>query len=424
MSTTKNFNLPDTGSQNPVEVIEVNIKAGDQIKEGQTLFTLESDKATMDIPAPFDGKITEIIATVGSKVNSGDLLAKIETADNSATEKPAEEKKTTGTAKTPTPPEKSSAPAKESSSAKSNDEEDINDDTYASPGVRRLARELDVNLSQVTGTGDKGRISKDDLHEFIKHAMQKGGASGTGFSLPSMPTIDFSQFGPITSTPLSRIKKLTAQNLSRNWLLAPQVTQFDEADITELESFRKEHAAKNKEVKLTPLVFIMKAVLAALKNFPTFNASLDASGENLILKQHYHIGIAVDTPEGLVVPVIRDVDQKSLWQLAAELAEVSAKARQKQLTAKDMQGSSFTISSLGGIGGTAFTPIVNLPNVAILGVSKSQIKPQYDGEKFVPRLMLPLSLSYDHRVIDGAEAARFSVALSAYLTDIRRILLT
>jgi pyruvate dehydrogenase E2 component (dihydrolipoamide acetyltransferase) len=300
-------------------------------------------------------------------------------------------------------------------------------DIYASPGVRRLATELNIDLSRIKGTGLKNRIQKEDLLGFIKSAMTQGGGGSVGSGLPAAPVVDFSQFGQIETKPLTKIKKLTAINLHRNWVLIPHVTQFNDADITEMESFRKEQQARLEKdnIKLTPIIFIMKAVVACLKNFPQFNASLDPSGENLILKKYFHIGVAVDTPEGLVVPVIRDVDKKGLLDLAKELSEMSTKARNKQLLPKDMQGSCFTISSLGGIGGTAFTPIVNMPDVAILGVSKAQMKPVYDNntKQFIPRLILPLSLSYDHRVIDGAEGARFIVELSKQLTDFRLVLM-
>lgn len=416
--------LPNTGSPNPVTVIELCAQPGDPVEAGQTLCILESDKATMDVPAPFAGQLQQWLISVGAKVNSDDDLAIIvgqsteKPLPSPAAEKPAAPKQpvTTPASQPAETPQTLSPPAT------------VNSDIYAGPAVRRMARILDVDLSRVKGTGDKGRISKDDIERHIKQLVQQAQnppPKQSGFSLPQAPAVDFSLYGPIESKPLSRIKKLTAQNLSRNWLLAPHVTQFEESDITELEAFRKSQSAvyDKQGLKLTPLVFIMKAVVAALKAAPTFNASLDASGEQLILKKYFHLGIAVDTPDGLVVPVIRDVDQKSLSELAKELAEISVKARNQKLTSQDMQGSCFTISSLGGIGGTAFTPIINLPNVAILGVSKAAMKPHWDGQQFMPRLMLPLSLSYDHRVIDGAEAARFIVSISRYLQDIRLLLL-
>ena len=294
---------------------------------------------------------------------------------------------------------------------------------YASPAVRVFARELGVDLAQVTGTERGGRISKEDVQQFVKKALAGGApsaGSGSGLNLIPWPQVDFSKFGPVSSEPLSRIKKLSGANLARNWAMIPHVTQFDEADITEMELFRKRLGEEHKDVKVTPLVFLIKAAVAALKKFPAFNASLD--GDNLVLKQYFHIGIAVDTPDGLVVPVIRDCDRKGLIELSHELAAISIKAREKKLTGADMQGGCFTISSLGGIGGTAFTPIINAPEVAILGVSKAQTKPVWNGAEFTPKLMLPLSLSYDHRVIDGAAAARFTTYMAQILADLRRLL--
>ena len=437
MSNIKEVYVPDLGNVVAAAIIEIPIKVGDAIQAEDALLTLESDKASMDIPAPFAGKVKEIKVNVGDKVSKGDLIVLLETeADTAST---AEEKITAAMqkdAKTTKLEEETAKTTKlEEETAKTNKpaeikttetvvEEDEQGDIHAGPGVRRLAREFGLNLNHITGTGQKGRIIKEDLQNFVKDRLSQTSHSGS-MRLPKMPKVDFSQFGEIETKPLSRIKKLTAQNLHRNWLLVPHVTQFNEADITELEVFRKaqgEHA-KKKGVKLTPLVFIMKAVVTALKAFPAFNASLSTDGKQLILKKYFHIGIAVDTPEGLVVPVIKEVDKKSLLELAKELGEVSSKAREKKLTSADMQGSSFTISSLGGIGGTAFTPIVNVPDVAILGVSKAQYKPQHQAREFVPRLMLPLSLSYDHRVIDGAEGARFIVYLADCLSDIRRWLL-
>ncbi|MES2141708.1 MAG: dihydrolipoyllysine-residue acetyltransferase [Pseudomonadota bacterium] len=431
MSNVKEVHVPDLGNVSAAAIIEIPIKVGDAIQAEDALITLESDKASMDIPAPFAGKIKEIKVKVGDKVSKGDLIVLLETeADvTTAEEKPVTNQEsvkskvqieTVSSEAKPSEPKVSSTPIVEPPSS----DEDEQGDVHAGPGVRRLAREFGLNLNQITGTGQKGRVIKEDLQKFVKGRLNQS-SSSSGIGLPKMPDVDFSQFGEVENKPLSRIKKLTAQNLTRNWLLVPHVTQFNEADITELEVFRKaqgEHAQKQK-IKLTPLVFIMKAVVTALKEFPAFNASLSTDGEQLILKKYFHIGIAVDTPEGLVVPVIRDVDKKSLLELAKELGEVSSKAREKKLTSADMQGSSFTISSLGGIGGTAFTPIVNAPDVAILGVSKSQYKPQYQAGEFIPRLMLPLSLSYDHRVIDGAEGARFIVYLTDCLSDIRRWLL-
>lgn len=434
--TIKVIYLPDTGSSNALEVIDVLVKVGDTISVNQALLTLESDKATIDVPASEAGVLKSLKVSVGDKVRTQDVIAEIEVAGASAevaAPKTVAAASVKETAKAPeaTPEPKTVAAAISTPAVVKPADHTPTAEVYAGPAVRRMARLLDVDLSNIQGTGDKGRISKDDIEQHIKKLIRQAQqpvaatGTGTGLNLLPLPAIDFSQYGPIESKPLSRIKKLTAQNLSRNWVVAPHVTQFEDSDITELEAFRKSQGPvyDKQGIKLTPLVFIMKAVVGALKAAPTFNASLDPAGEQLILKKYFHIGIAVDTPDGLVVPVIRDVDQKTISQLAQELAEVSTKARNQKLTAQDMQGSCFTISSLGGIGGTAFTPIINLPNVAILGVSKASIKPQWDGQQFQPRLMLPLSLSYDHRVIDGAEAARFIVNIAKYLQDIRLLLL-
>lgn len=428
MSRLKEIRVPDLGNVVAAAVIEIPVKEGQTIAVDDAIVTLESDKASMDIPSPLAGKIKELKVKLGDKLNKGDLIALLETADDAmTTEAPLTANSTKTDANVAVPEQKVVDVISETViSSELNDEQDESEqeDRHAGPGVRRLAREFGLDLAKITGTGQKGRILKEDLHKFVKaHLSQSNGNSS--LALPTAPEIDFNSFGETEKRALSRIKKLTAQNLHRNWLLVPHVTQFNEADITELEAFRKAQAgfAAKQSVKLTPLAFVMKAVITSLKAFPAFNASLSADGEQLILKKYFHIGIAVDTEEGLVVPVIRDVDRKSLLDLAQELAIVSQKARAKQLTSADMQGSSFTISSLGGIGGSAFTPIVNVPNVAILGVSKAQIKPCYQEDEFVPRLMLPLSLSYDHRVIDGAEGARFIVHLAGCLSDIRRWLL-
>lgn len=397
------ISVPDIGSSKDVAVIEVNAAVGDTLALEAPIVTLESEKASMEVPATVAGVVTKIFAKVGDKVNQGTALVEVraqvaQKTDNQTTQK-------TVPAKTSSVAASRSAPASHAQSSGL---------LLTSPAVRRLARELDVDLQKIKGTGDKGRITKED----IKKYLQRGGAV-----IPAMPLIDFSQWGSVTTQPLSRIQKLSAGFLHRNWLNIPHVTQFDSADITQMEAYRKAHKDKvEKEgAKLTPLVFLMKAVVTALKKFPTFNASLATDGENIILKQYYHIGVAVDTPNGLVVPVIRDVDKKDFVQLAKELAQMSALARAGKLTAEQMQGSCFSISSLGGIGGTAFTPIINAPDVAILGVSKSQMQPVYIDGQFVPRLMLPLSLSYDHRVIDGAVAARFIVSLGEFLQDVEKL---
>ncbi|SEP14790.1 pyruvate dehydrogenase E2 component (dihydrolipoamide acetyltransferase) [Luteibacter sp. UNC138MFCol5.1] len=438
--------VPDIGGK-PVPIIEIMVKAGDRVEKDQSLMTLESDKATMDIPAPAAGVIKELKVKVGDEVNDDDVIAILEgegAADDTQpapstdkpgiSEAPAEAPQRVAAA-APAPSKTAEAPAGGAPRTPpvSFDASTIMPENapYASPAVRAFARELGVDVAQVKGSGRGGRIQRDDVAAYVKQVMTsagspaKGGAvaGGNGLSLLPWPKVDFSKFGEIEERPLGRIPKISAANLARNWAMIPHVTQFEDADITELEAFRKKLGEENKDLKVTPLVFQIKAVVAALKKFPTFNASLDAAGEVLTLKKYYNIGIAVDTPDGLVVPVIRDADKKGLLELAAELGEISKKARDKKLTAADMSGGCFSISSLGGIGGTAFTPIVNAPEVAILGVSKAAMKPVWNGKEFAPRLMLPLSLSYDHRVIDGALAARFAVYLAQQLGDIRRLLL-
>lgn len=424
MAEMKQVLVPDIGNYKDVPVIEVMVKAGDTVSAEQSLLTLETDKATMDVPAPFAGIVKEIKIKVGDKVSEGALIVVIEASGTAATPAPAAAapvaaapaaKAAPAPVAAPAPAPVAAAPA--ASGGKS----------HASPSIRRFARELGVDLTQVRGSSPKGRINKDDVQNFVKQALSqpRGGAGGGGMQVLAMPVIDFAKFGAIESKPLSRIQKISGANLHRNWVTIPHVTQFDEADISEMEAFRKQIGAEyaKQNIKITPLAFMIKAAAIALQQFPTFNASLDASGENLVLKKYFHIGVAVDTPNGLMVPVIRDVDQKGIAQLAKELGEISAKARDLKITAADMQGGCFSISSLGGIGGTAFTPIINAPEVAILGVSKASMKPVYQDGEFVPRLMLPLSLSYDHRVIDGAAAARFTTYLAQVLADIRRLAL-
>ena len=435
MAGIEEIKVPDIGDYKEVEIIEIAVKVGDVVEADASLITLETDKAAMDIPSPKAGRIQEMKVKVGDKVSKGSVIAILSAIGEAAAPvaaapapapkseaapapTPVAEVKTFPTEKTVTAPTKPAS-----------DHLAEGGDIYAGPAIRRYARELGVSLALLAGrgTGQKGRLLRTDIEKFVKESLQKlgNGEGGTGTALPKMPSIDFTPFGEVEVSPLSRIKKLSGVNLHRNWVVIPHVTQFDEADITTLEAFRvAEKATLEKEgVRLTPLVFVMKAVVAALKAFPNFNASLDPEGDKLYLKRYYHLGVAVDTPNGLVVPVIRDCDQKGMKALSMELAEISERARTGQLKAQDMQGSSFSISSLGGIGGTAFTPIINAPDVAILGVSKSFIKPVYEDNAFVPRLMLPLSLSYDHRVIDGAEAARFTRYLVAQLADIRRLLL-
>ena len=427
MGAIKDLTVPDLGGATEVVVIELLVKPGDKVKADTSVVTLESDKATMEIPAGDEGVVKQLKVKVGSKVGAGAVLMTLETAGAAATaekSKPAAESVQTIPAKQASAtPQKSASPAPEEEEG---DEEQGSGDVHAGPGVRRLAREFGIDLSNLRGTGPKQRVLKEDLQTFVKNKLASSSeSSGTFGGLAAAPVIDFTQFGQTEIEELSRIQKISGKNLHRNWISIPHVTQFGEADITDLEAYRQRHKARfeKEKIKLTPLVFIMKAVVDALRQFPQFNASLDPKGENLILKKYFHIGVAVDTPNGLVVPVVRNVDQKRIRVLAQELAQFSEKARNKQLTPGDMQGGCFSISSLGGIGGTAFTPIINAPEVAILGVSKSAQKPIYQDGGFIPRLMLPLSLSYDHRVIDGAQAARFIVYLSELLGDIRHLLL-
>jgi pyruvate dehydrogenase E2 component (dihydrolipoamide acetyltransferase) len=422
----KNVVVPDIGGFKNVEVIEVGVKAGQQVTAEQTLITLETDKATMDVPAPFDGVLKELKVKVGDKVSEGDLIALIEASVSAAPAVAAPAAPAPQAAPAAAAPAAKPAPVAAPVVAAPPVANTSGGSAHASPSIRRFARELGVDLTQIKGSADKGRITKDDVQNFVKQSLAQPRGAAAGGALPGLlpwPDVDFAKFGAIESKPLSRIKKISGANLHRNWVMIPHVTQFEDADISELEAFRKqlndEYAKQN--IKITPLAFMLKAVATTLRHFPDFNASLDASGENLIVKKYIHIGVAVDTPDGLMVPVIRDVDQKGIVQLAQELMEVSARARDKKITAADMQGGCFTISSLGGIGGTAFTPIINAPEVAILGVSRSSMKPVWKVGEFVPRLMLPLSLSYDHRVIDGAMGARFTTYLAHVLADVRRL---
>jgi pyruvate dehydrogenase E2 component (dihydrolipoamide acetyltransferase) len=426
-AAAQDVNVPDIGGDE-VEVTEVMVAVGDTVEEEQSLITVEGDKASMEVPAPFAGVVKEIKVAEGDKVSTGSLIMVFEVAG--AAPAPA--------AAPTAAPAKSEAPAapaeKSAVPAATGDFQENNEYAHASPVVRRLAREFGVNLAKVRGTGRKSRILKEDVQSYVKEALKRlesGAASGKGdgsaLGLLPWPKVDFSKFGDTEVQPLSKIKKISGANLHRNWVMIPHVTQWDNADITELEAFRKEQnvleAKKDSGIKITPLVFIMKAVAKALEAFPAFNSSLSEDNESLILKKYVNVGIAVDTPNGLVVPVFKDVNKKGIYELSEELAQISKKARAGKLTAADMQGGCFTISSLGGIGGTAFTPIVNAPEVGILGVSKSEMKPVWNGSEFTPRLMLPLSLSYDHRVIDGAEGARFISYLNACLSDIRRLVM-
>lgn len=425
--------VPDIGDESDVDIIEILVAVGDELEEEQGLITLETDKATMDVPAPQAGVVKELKVAVGDKVSQGSLVLMLEVAGAA----------TAPVAEAPAPaaePAKAAAPAPAAKAPPvphhpSAGEKGKSGKAHASPSVRRLAREFGVDLTLVNGSGRKGRVLKEDVQSYVKYELSRPkmnagssvAAGSGGLQVIAPPKVDFSKFGEVEEIPLTRIQKISGPNLHRNWVTIPHVTQFDEADITDVEAFRKEQnalAAKQKlDVKITPLVFIMKAAASALQAYPVFNSSLSESGESLIQKKYCHIGIAVDTPGGLVVPVVRDVDKKGIMEISRELMEISKKARDGKLKAADMQGSCFTISSLGGIGGTAFTPIVNAPDVAILGVSKSDMKPKWNGTDFEPRLMLPLSLSYDHRVIDGALAARFAVHLSGVLSDIRRLVL-
>ena len=437
--------VPDIGTDAAVKIIEINVKVGDTVEPEDALITLESEKASMEIPAPFAGKVKEILVKLGDSISTGNPILTLETAQTAEAkpadkteEKPeaikAEEPKESQESKQPVERKETKVEQTQSATKPSTASSVINTaqnskNIYASPSVRRFANELGVDLSRVAGSGRKHRLVKQDIEQYVKAELAKtqSGAVGSGNNIGSfnLPEIDFSKFGEVSTQPLTRIQKFSATNLHRNWMMIPHVTQFDEADITDLEAFRLKYKkqVEAKGYKLTPIVFLMKAAAQALKALPKFNVSLSNDGNNFIQKHYYHIGIAVDTPNGLVVPVIRDVDQKGLFQLAKELAEISQKARDGKLLPKDMQGSCFTISSLGGIGGTAFTPIVNYPDVAILGVSKSQYKPVYIDNNFVPRLMLPLSLSYDHRAIDGADGARFTTLFCQYLADISQLLL-
>jgi pyruvate dehydrogenase E2 component (dihydrolipoamide acetyltransferase) len=422
----KEIIVPDIGDFDDVEIIEVLVSQGDRIEAEDSMITVESDKASMEIPAPESGVVAEVKVRVGDRISEGALILMLDPADEAVEPPPPREVKPEPAPEPEPPKQEKPAPAPKPSPTASINEAKFSR-AHASPSVRKFARELGVDLSNVQGSGIKGRIIRDDIQSYVKKALSApaGAATGAGLGVAPMPEIDFSQFGLVESQPLTKINKLTGQFLHRNWVTVPHVTQFDEADITEMEAFRQQLNAENKDtgLKVTPLAFIMKAIVAGMKEYPRFNSSLDASGENLILKSYFHIGVAVDTPDGLVVPVIRDVDQKSLIELTQELREFAGKARNKQLKPGDMQGGCMSISSLGGIGGTKFTPIVNAPEVAILGVSKSSMQPVWNGKEFEPRLMLPLSLSYDHRVIDGADGARFTTYLIKVLSDIRRLLL-
>ncbi len=454
MTDLKEALVPDIGDFTGIPVIEILVAVGDTVARDQGLVTLESDKATMEVPAPFAGVVRELKVKLGDNLSEGSVVALIEAADTAADQTTSAPTAPTAAAPAPTAPAMSAAPAPAPAAAPPTpaastppsaapmgpglppvrfDADAVLPEKvpYASPAVRLFARELGVDLARVAGSARGGRISNEDVQQFVKSALQGGAAGGTaapmggGLNLLPWPKIDFSKFGEIETRELPRIKKISGANLARNWAMIPHVTQHDDADITDLEELR---VALNKEnekagIKLTMLAFLMKAVTSALQKYPDFNASLDADGGTLVLKKYFHVGFAADTPNGLVVPVVRDVDKKGVIQIAQETGELAKKARDGKLGPAEMSGGCFSISSLGGIGGTSFTPIVNAPEVAILGVSKSAIKPVWDGKQFAPRLILPLSLSYDHRVIDGASAARFTAYLAQLLADMRRVLL-
>lgn len=430
MATERAVKVPDIGEFDAVEVIEILVKPGDEVAVEQSLVTLESDKATMEIPAPFAGVVKQVSVSLGDQVAEGSTIIILEVSGEAAdAEAPSLEAPQPTVA--PTPAVAEAGPAQMLSQAPPFDSRPAPSAlrAHATPSVRRMARELGVELSRVTGTGSKGRITKLDLEGYVKGALAKGVTPGaaSGFAVPEMPEIDFTRWGEVEHEPLNKLRRISARNLHRAWLTVPHVTQFDEADITELEEFRKakKSEAKERGVSLTPLAFFLKATAVTLQDFPNANSSLARDGESLIVKKYIHIGVAVDTDRGLVVPVIRDVDKKGLFEIAEALAVVSQKARDRKLRPNDLQGGTFSISSLGGIGGTAFTPIVNAPEVAILGIARASRKPIWDEatESFVPRLIVPLCLSYDHRVIDGADAVRFTTRLKTVLNDIRNLIL-
>jgi pyruvate dehydrogenase E2 component (dihydrolipoamide acetyltransferase) len=438
MPKTEEILVPDIGDFDTVEIVEVLVSPGDAVEVEDPLITLESDKATMEVPSPLAGKVVEVKVKMGDKIGEGAVILVLEIDEAAAAESaPAREESKPEAPPPPVPVEKPEAaepvPPVPSTPTISESRADLSPapvdefphtTTYASPAIRRYARELGVNLARVKGTGRKGRVLREDVQGFVKKTLSQP-QGGNSAGLPEMPVIDFSRFGEIEREPLTRIQKISKTHVHRSWLQVAHVTQHDEADITEMEAFRRANSdeAKAQGFNLTPVAFLMKAAVGALQHFPRVNSSLDPDGEHVILKKYYHLGVAVDTQQGLVVPVIRDVDQKGIFELARELAETSGQAREGKLRPDQIQGASFTITSLGGIGGTDFTPIVNAPEVAILGVSRAAMKPVWNGGDFVPRLMLPISLSYDHRVIDGALGVRFTTYLRGLLSDLRRLLL-
>lgn len=421
--------VPDLGGADIVEIIEISVAVGDVVSEGDSLLVLESDKASMDMPAPASGTISAIKVEVGASVSEGDAVFSLTTVEGSSGSEsqapasiapPAAEAAPTAAvapaaaAPISPPPTETVAPTKPGANG-----------AHAGPAVRKLARELGVELSKVSGTGPKSRITKEDLHEFVKKAVKGDGATSSGFSIAPMPEIDFAQFGPVNARPMTKMEKVTAANMQRSWLTVPHVTHFDNADITELESFRQslKKEMEQRGVKVSPVAFIIKAVAMTLRAVPAFNVSIGSDGQSVIEKDYVHVGMAVDTPNGLFVPVIRDVDKKGVWEVAADIIELAGKAKARKLKMDEMQGACFTVSSLGAIGGTGFTPIVNTPEVGILGVSNSSVQPVFADGEFKPRTLLPLALSYDHRVINGGDAGRFMTHLAASLADLRRLLL-
>ncbi|MCT2532337.1 dihydrolipoyllysine-residue acetyltransferase [SAR92 clade bacterium H231] len=420
--------VPDIGSEDQIDVIEISVAIGDQVEEGDTLLVLESDKATMDVPSSHSGTVIKIIAAEGDKLTTGSEVAVLQVSQTSPNAEPAPVAEVQApqavvepTAQPAIAPQ-APAPVQTIVDAAAPNE---SGEVYAGPAVRMLARELGVDLSQVSGTGPRGRVQKDDVNLYVKSALRAAPAAATGSGIPLVPAVDFSQYGEIESIPMSKIQKLTAANMQRNWLNVPHVTHFDDADITDLEDFRKSLADEGAKrgIKVTPVAFLIKALAAAMQSNPIFNRSLAADGEHFIQKHYCNIGMAVDTPRGLVVPVIKDADEKGIWDISADIAALAASARDGKLKPADMQGGCFTLSSLGAIGGKGFTPIVNSPEVGILGVSKSQMQPLWNGQEFVPRLMLPLCLSYDHRVVNGGDAGRFMTQLVKSLSDIRHLAL-
>ncbi|MEP4146640.1 MAG: dihydrolipoyllysine-residue acetyltransferase [Halioglobus sp.] len=416
--------VPDIGTDEAVELIELCVNVGDNVAEGDSLVVLESDKASMEVPAPHGGEITEIKVSEGDSVKQGDALLVMKSSVAQAPEPaPVESPKPAAAAPAPAP---AAAPAQQASAVVNTEPQEAAGSVYAGPAVRKLAREFGVTLTEVSGSGPRGRLLKEDLQKYVQDRLNKpSSATADGGGLPQIPEVDFSKFGDVEVTERSKMDKLTAANMQRSWLNVPHVTQNDSADITELETFRAsmKAEAERRGVKLTPMPFLIKALAVALRDNPKFCSSLAAGGESLVYKKYIHIGMAVDTPAGLLVPVIRDADNKSVWDLAEEVLELAGKAKERKLSPAQMQGGCFTISSLGNIGGTGFTPIVNAPEVGILGVSRADIQPVWNGQDFAPRKMLPLSLSYDHRVINGGDAGRFLTHLVALLADIRRLIM-